>query len=80
RVKGGAIAVGVGAGVGILGNSLINGKLGEAIKARKEKNKEDMKKLKDKEEKTKNINIEIGPDFDEALEEYIKNYNKNKKK
>ncbi|MBR3510549.1 MAG: hypothetical protein IKN73_00615 [Alphaproteobacteria bacterium] len=39
RVKGGAIAVGVGAGVGILGNSLINGKLGEAIKAAKEKRK-----------------------------------------
>ena len=37
RVKGGAIAVGVGAGVGILGNSLINGKLGDLIKKAKEK-------------------------------------------
>lgn len=40
RVKGGAIAVGVGAGVGILGNSLINGKLGEAIKNLKKEGKD----------------------------------------
>ncbi|MBR3510725.1 MAG: hypothetical protein IKN73_01540 [Alphaproteobacteria bacterium] len=40
RVKGGAIAVGVGAGVGILGNSLINGKLGEALKNLKKDKKE----------------------------------------
>ena len=37
RVKGGAIAVGVGAGVGILGNSLINGKLGELVKGKRSK-------------------------------------------
>ncbi|MCQ2562384.1 MAG: hypothetical protein MJ158_02100 [Alphaproteobacteria bacterium] len=37
RIKGGAIALGAGAAVGIVGNSLINGKLGEKIKALKEK-------------------------------------------
>lgn len=40
RVKGGAIAVGAGAGVGLLGNSLINGKLGEALKNIKKDGKE----------------------------------------
>lgn len=39
RVMGGAIAAGAGAVVGVLGDSLINGKLGEAIKAAKEKRK-----------------------------------------
>ena len=37
RVMGGAIAAGAGAVVGVVGNSLINGKLGEAIKAAKER-------------------------------------------
>ena len=52
RVKYGGIALGAGAAVGIVGNSLINGKLGEWIKGAKEdsdsKKKEDvaLKKLK----------------------------------
>ena len=37
RVMGGAIAAGAGAVVGVVGNSLINGKLGEKIKELKEK-------------------------------------------
>lgn len=37
RIKGGAIALGAGAAVSIVGNSLINGKLGEKIKDLKEK-------------------------------------------
>lgn len=37
RVTGGAIAAGVGTGVGIIGNSMINGKIGEAIKDSKNK-------------------------------------------
>ena len=38
RETGGAIAVGAGAVVGVVGNSLINGKLGEIIKENKNKN------------------------------------------
>ena len=38
RVKGGAIAAGAGAVVGVLGDSLINGKLGEMIKENQNKN------------------------------------------
>lgn len=38
RVMGGAIAAGAGAVIGIAGNSLINGKLGEAIKDKQDKN------------------------------------------
>jgi hypothetical protein len=38
RVMGGAIAAGAGAVVGVLGDSLINGKLGEMIKENKNKN------------------------------------------
>ena len=37
RVMGGAIAAGAGAVIGVVGNSLINGKLGELIKEKKAK-------------------------------------------
>ena len=37
RVKGGAIAAGAGVVVGVAGNSLINGKLGEMLKSKKSK-------------------------------------------
>ena len=73
RVMGGAIAAGAGAVVGVLGDSLINGELGERIKARKA-DKETQKKLRELEEKTKGINIEMGPDFEAALQELEQKY------
>ena len=42
RVKGGAIAVGAGAVVGVAGDSLINGELGKKIENLKEKSKEEL--------------------------------------
>ena len=44
RVKGGAIAAGAGVAVGILGNSLINGKLGELVKGKEENKTDDNKR------------------------------------
>ena len=77
RFKYGATVAGVGIVGGIIGNSLINGKLGEGIdklgekiKERK-KDKELQKKLNVLEESTKNINIEAGENFDAALNQVI---------
>ncbi len=65
RVLGGAIAAGAGVVVGVVGNSLINGKLGEKIKA-----------LKDKKESTKE-NDEIIQSWKQGLNKTgMKNVNK----
>ncbi|MBO7644680.1 MAG: hypothetical protein J6S57_00025 [Alphaproteobacteria bacterium] len=80
RFKYGATAAAVGVAGGIIGNSLINGKLGEGIdklgekiKERK-KDKELQKKLNVLEESTKNINIEAGENFDAALNQVIQGF------